>query len=78
MARIVDHAQLTCHPTLGQVPGGLKRAADVVASMDENAGYAIQYCSVENQLVLREKTSVTPVVRDQPGEAESKFRIIET
>ena len=75
MAGIVEDVKLTGAPPLRQLPRGIQRAADVVTAVDQDAGNAVQPRGIAQQLVLREKGGVPPVVRDQAREPEAKFRI---
>jgi len=75
VAGIVENVKLTGAPALRQLPRGIKRAADVVAAVDQDAGNAVQCRGITEQLVLPEEGGVSPVVRDQAREPEAKFRI---
>ena len=59
-----------------QLPGGFERAADVVATVDQDAGNAMQCRGITLQLVLPEEGGVPPVVRDQAREPEAKVRVV--
>ena len=52
VAGVVDHVQPAGAPPLGQTPGRLQRAADIVASVDQHTGDAVQGRRVAEQLVV--------------------------
>jgi len=76
MTGIVEDVKLTGSPALRELPGGIQRAADVVAAMDQDAGNTVQSRGITEQLVLPEEGSVAPVVRDQARELKAIFGIV--
>ena len=59
-----------------QAPGGLERARDVVAAVDEHGRDPDQAVHVEKDLVLAEEAVVAPVVGDEPREHQLALRLV--
>lgn len=56
-------------------PRRLERAADIVATVNENAGNSIEKRHVFDQLIAREKGGVPPIMRHQALEEQAKRRV---
>ena len=80
MACIRHDLQLGVGPDLGQRPGGGDRRYDIIAAMDDEAGYALQLlaCHTQQPAILIEKALVDEVMALDPGEGVGKVVFSET
>jgi hypothetical protein len=67
MAGVVEDLQAGRGPSPGQPPRGDQWPADIEASVDEQARDPVQPRGIPDQLVLREKRGMSPLVSDEPS-----------
>ena len=64
MAGIVEENELAGGPAVRQVPGGVWRAANIEATVDQHTGDTVQRGGVLEYALLTKEGPVPPVVRD--------------
>lgn len=75
VAGVGEDVEAAGGPVAGESPWGFERAADIVAAVDEDAGDAVEFGGVADELFVFEKGGVSPVMGDESREAESEFRV---
>lgn len=75
---VLQYLQGACRPALRQLPRRLKRTADIVTTVNEDPGDAVQKVGIAQELIVVQERRVTPVMRDQSCEQQPERRIVES